>query len=139
MLTTGLVIVTTPEEMPVNETIELSQRVKAETKVDLAAIVVNRVLPELFGRSEEELFERLREPAMAGRLADAAGGDPEPVLEAARLAVTLRRTRAAHLEHLLESIDSGVMLLYVPYPFVRSHGRRATGQVAEALGAELGF
>jgi len=137
--TTGLVIVTTPEEMPVNETIELSQRVKAETKVDLAAIVVNRVLPELFGRSEEELFERLREPAMAGRLADAAGGDPEPVLEAARLAVTLRRTRAAHLEHLLESIDSGVLLLYVPYLFVRSHGRRATGQVAEALGAELGF
>ncbi|MDQ6948367.1 MAG: AAA family ATPase, partial [Actinomycetota bacterium] len=33
---TGLVIVTTPEEMPVNETIELVQRVRAETDVDLA-------------------------------------------------------------------------------------------------------
>jgi anion-transporting ArsA/GET3 family ATPase len=136
---TGLVIVTTPEEMPVNETIELSQRIKAETNVDLAAIVVNRVLPELFGRSEEELFEHLREPAMASTLAEAVGGPVEPVLEAARLAVTLRRTRAAHLEHLMESIDHSVPVLYVPYLFVRSHGRRATGQVADALAAELGF
>src|SRR5436190_854171 len=40
--TTGLVIVATPEEMPVNETVELSARVEKETNVDLAAIVVNR-------------------------------------------------------------------------------------------------
>jgi hypothetical protein len=53
--------------------------------------------------------------------------------------VTLRRTRAAHLEHLIESIDPSLPLLYVPYLFVRSHGRRATGQVAEALAAELGY
>ena len=46
---TGLVIVTTPEEMPVNETMELAGRVREETTVDLAAVVVNRVLPELFG------------------------------------------------------------------------------------------
>ena len=52
---TGLVIVTTPEEMPVNETIELSARIEQETSVNLAAIIVNRVLPELFGRGEEEI------------------------------------------------------------------------------------
>src|SRR5436190_1591517 len=56
---TGLVIVTTPEEMPVSETIELAARVEGETNVDLAAIVVNRVLPELFARGEEEVFDRL--------------------------------------------------------------------------------
>src|SRR5437764_5197977 len=60
---TGLVVVTTPEEMPVNETIELTARVEDETDVSLAAIVVNRVLPELFGRQEEEGFEELRQPA----------------------------------------------------------------------------
>src|SRR5436309_683770 len=86
--TTGLVIVTTPEEMPVNETIELSGRVEDETNVDLAAIVVNRVLPELFGRQEEEVFEELREPVVVRSLSEAAGGPAEPVLEAARLAVT---------------------------------------------------
>jgi anion-transporting ArsA/GET3 family ATPase len=138
-VTTGMVIVTTPEEMPVNETIELSRRVGRETNVDLAAIVVNRVLPELFSHSEEQVFERLREPVFAARLGDAAGGTVEPILDAARLAVTLRRTRAGHLEHLRASVDPDVPLLYVPYLFTRSHGLRATHQVAEALNAELGY
>jgi len=138
-VTTGLVIVTTPEEMPVNETIELSGRVHKETNVDLAGIVVNRVLPELFSHSEEELFEHLREPAMVARLGEVAGGPVEPILDAARLAVTLRRTRASHLDHLRASVDSSLPLLYVPYLFTRSHGLRATHQVAEALSAELGF
>src|SRR5437763_50106 len=69
---TGLVVVTTPEEMPVNETIELSKRVEEETDVVLSTIVVNRVLPELFGRGEEEVYEELRQPAAIGALQDAA-------------------------------------------------------------------
>jgi anion-transporting ArsA/GET3 family ATPase len=132
---TGLVIVATPEEMPVNETIELSHRVEQETSVNLAAIVVNRVLPELFGRGEEEVFERLD----AAKLSKQTGKDVQPVIDAARLAVTLRRTRAAHLEHLRQEIDDRIPLLYVPYLFTRSHGLRTTRQVADALGAELGY
>ncbi|MDQ3756407.1 MAG: ArsA family ATPase [Actinomycetota bacterium] len=132
---TGLVIVATPEEMPVNETIDLSARVAQETDVDLAAIVVNRVLPELFGRGEEDVFEALPEDA----LSDAVGGPAGPVLEAARLAVTLRRTRAGHLERLREHVDPNVPVLYVPYLFTRTHGLRSTRQVAEALGEELGL
>jgi anion-transporting ArsA/GET3 family ATPase len=137
--TTGVVVVTTPEEMPVNETIELLGRLREETDVHAAAIVVNRVLPELFGRREEEVFEHLREPALVGALTEAAGGPVEPILEAARLAVTLRRTRAAHLDHLRESVDADLPLLYVPYLFVRSHGLRTTRQVADGLSAELGY
>jgi len=139
---TGLVIVTTPEEMPVNETIELVQRVRAETDVDLAAIVVNRVLPELFSHVEEELFERLREPAMAAAVAGACGGDGDAttsVFEAARLAVTLRRTRAGHLDRLRAEVPSEVPMLFVPYLFTRGHGLRTTSQTAEALSAELGY
>src|SRR3954469_19817047 len=59
---TGVVIVAAPEEMPVNETLELTERIRTETNVDLAGIVVNRVLPELFGRGEEEVFDHLRSP-----------------------------------------------------------------------------
>ena len=62
---TGAVIVAAPEEMPVSETIELSERIRAETTVDLAAVVVNKVLPELFGRGEEEIFNALREDGHA--------------------------------------------------------------------------
>jgi len=182
---TGLVIVTTPEEMPVNETIELVGRVRDETDVDLAAIVVNRVLPELFSRADEEVFERLREPAMVSAVAAASergggperpsergggperpsergggperpserGGGPErpserggdtiaatgSVFEAARLAVTLRRTRAGHLDRLRHAVPAEVPMLFVPYLFTRGHGLRTTAQTAEALSAELGY
>ncbi|HEY6471290.1 MAG TPA: ArsA family ATPase, partial [Acidimicrobiales bacterium] len=97
---TGLVAVCTPEEMPVNETLELATRVREETTVRLSAVVVNRVLPELFTQRDEELFEQLREPDNEEVLSKRAGGSVAAVLEAARLAVTLRRTRSAHLQRL---------------------------------------
>jgi anion-transporting ArsA/GET3 family ATPase len=135
---TGLVIVATPEEMPVNETIELKDRISKETNVDLAAIVVNRVLPELFGRGEEEVFERLDQPDAMDVLEDALGGPVHPLFDGARMAVTLRRTRAEHLERLRHAVDA-IPLLYVPELFARSHGLRSTRQVAEALSAEMGY
>jgi anion-transporting ArsA/GET3 family ATPase len=137
--TTGLVIVTTPEEMPVNETIELQDHLRAETAVQLAAIVVNRVLPELFGRGEEDVFDRLDRPDAVDVLDEILGGPAQPLLDGARMAVTLRRTRTEHLERLRAGVDGSVPMLYVPYLFVRSHGLRSTRMAAEALSAELGF
>lgn len=136
---TGVVIVATPEEMPVNESLELSERLRSDTAVDLAAVVVNRVLPELFTRGEEEVFNALREPEPVAALAGAVGGPVEPVLDGAELAVTLRRTRAEHLAGLRSGLPKGTEMLYVPEMFLRTHGVRATRQIAEALGAELGY
>jgi len=127
--------VAAPEEMPVNETLELVDKLRSDTVVDLAAVVVNRVLPELFTRSEEEIFDRL--PADA--LAEAVGGPVQPLLDGAQLAVRLRRTRGVHLARLRDELPAGTPLLYVPYLFQRSHGARATRQVAEHLGEELGY
>jgi anion-transporting ArsA/GET3 family ATPase len=137
--TTGLVAVCTPEEMPVNETIELAARVRDETTVQLSAVVVNRVLPELFGRQEEQVFDALTTPAPSERLNELVGGDAGPLLDAARLAVTMRRTRSTHLDRLRQGIDGSVPLLYLPYLFTRSHGLRTTRQVAASLGEELGY
>ena len=137
--TTGAVIDSAPEEMPVTETVELAGRIRAETQVDLAAVVVNRVLPELFGRGEEEVFDSLSVPDNAARLVEAVGGPVGPVLDAARLAVTLRRTRAGHLERLQAELGGVAPLLFVPYLFTRSFGMRATRTVADALSDELGY
>ena len=136
---TGVCIVATPEEMPVNETIELSARLEKETNVSLAGVIVNRVLPELFGRGEEEVFESLESDAGRTALVDSIGPGAGPVLDAARLAVTLRRTRAGHLEHLRSELPASLPLLFVPELFTKAHGLRSTRLVAEALGAELGY
>jgi anion-transporting ArsA/GET3 family ATPase len=136
---TGVVAVTTPEEMPVAETVELAARLKAETSVALYAVIVNRVLPELFGRREEEVFERLCEPAVAAQLSSVVGGDATPILEGARLAVDLRRARAVHLDALRVGLDPTVPRLLLPYLFTRFPGLRTTRQVASALSDELGY
>ena len=136
---TGLVVVATPAEMPVSETLELTRRLRAETNVDLAAVIVNRVLPELFGRGEEQVFGRLAAPAAEARLAEALGGPIAAIMEAARLAVTTRRSRTEYLETLRTAVDDSVPLLYLPYLFFRSHGLRATHQLADALAGELGY
>jgi anion-transporting ArsA/GET3 family ATPase len=135
----GAVIVATPEEMPVTETLELVGRIRSETQVDLAAVIVNKVLPELFGRGEEETFQRLREPELVSALSRATGSSIEPVLDAAELAVTLRRTRAEHISRLRTEMSADVPMLYMPYLFTRTHGVRATRTLAEALAAELGY
>ncbi len=140
---TGAVIVAAPEEMPVNETLELAARLRDETVVELAAVVANRVLPELFGRGEEQIFDALvagdSEPTPESILTGAIGSPVRPILDGAQLAVTLRRTRGVHLQRLRDELPTGTPLLYVPYLFQRSHGARATRQVAEHLAEELGY
>ncbi len=134
---TAVNVVTTPEEMPVAETIELVERLRAEVKVPLGTVIVNRVLPELFTHADEETFEAMRAAPVTARLESQVGPGATAVLDAARLAVSLRRTRAVHLEHLRAEVD--LPLLYVPYLFVRAHGLRVTRMVAESLGEELGL
>lgn len=134
---TALNVVATPEEMPVNETIELVDRVREQLSVPLGSVILNRVLPELFTHDDEEIFEALRDDAPAAVLADHVGPGAPAVLDGARLAVTLRRTRSSHLSRLREAVD--LPQLYVPYLFVRTHGLRVTRMVADALGEELGL
>jgi anion-transporting ArsA/GET3 family ATPase len=56
---TGYVAVALPEEMPVNETIELQDKVLDATGLDLDAIVVNGLYPERFTREEAEMLREL--------------------------------------------------------------------------------
>lgn len=135
--TTGVVVVATPEEMPVNETLELLDRLDAETDIDIAAVVANRVLPELFARGEEEIFNRLAAEPGRSHLVDATAPAVETVLDAAQLATDLRRTRSVHLSRLRTEMAAGIPLIYVPYLFGRAHGMRSTRQVAERLAEEL--
>jgi anion-transporting ArsA/GET3 family ATPase len=134
---TAVNVVTTPEEMPVAETIELVDRIRTRLSVPLGSVIVNRVLPELFTHVDEETFEALREPEVSALVSRRAGPGTTAVLDGARLAVSLRRTRAVHLARLLDAVD--LPLVYVPYLFVRAHGLRVTRMVADALGQELGL
>jgi anion-transporting ArsA/GET3 family ATPase len=81
---TAVVVVTAPEEMPVSETLELVERLGDETDIDVASVVVNRVLPELFARSDEAMFDRLREPGALAALGGEVGPGVGAVLDGRR-------------------------------------------------------
>jgi anion-transporting ArsA/GET3 family ATPase len=132
---TGLVIVTTPEEMPVVETIELIGRLATETGVAPSAIVANRVLPALFDRRQSEVVDRLDE--VEAILVDAAGAGVRQVLAAAHVTEARRRVGSRHLERLRAQIPPGLPVLNVPELFTRATGRRVVALVAEALADEL--
>lgn len=92
----AIVAVALPEEMPVNETLLLEQRIAAEFGHPLAATVVNRTLPERFGprqRSAIEVATAARPSTPATRALAAA------VAEAARAA-----EQAAQIDRLAAGI-----------------------------------
>jgi anion-transporting ArsA/GET3 family ATPase len=66
---TAVVAVTTPEELPVNETLALREAVRAQLGGDLALVVVNGVRPDRFTASEAGLLHRDGSPAARVALA----------------------------------------------------------------------
>lgn len=131
---TGVAIVTTPEEMPVTETVDLLRRLEVETGVMPTTLVANRVLPALFDRRQAAVVDRL--PAVEPLLVDAAGSGVTAVLEAARITDARRRIGAQHLGRLRDEAGDLPMLI-VPELFTRATGRRVVALVGDALAEEL--
>ncbi|MCA9630620.1 MAG: ArsA family ATPase [Myxococcales bacterium] len=52
----GVVVVTLPEDMPTNETIELFEALETELKLPVARLIINGVIDELFSEREREIL-----------------------------------------------------------------------------------
>lgn len=133
---TGLVAVTTPEEMPVVETLELLDRLRDRTVVTPSAVIANRVLPSIFGEDDAALFARLDSEGPRGLLTERLGRHLPTVLQATALAIARQRVGAEHLGRLGDGLPDGLPLLFVPELFSRAGGPRVVTQVADALADE---
>jgi anion-transporting ArsA/GET3 family ATPase len=139
---TGVVVVTTPEEMPVTESIELLGRLRPEAGAHAAAVIANRVLPQRFTRREMAIFGRLGEAHDV--LVDATGTAVEAVVDASRLTVDRRRTGSWHLDRLRAAIlddpevADALPIVTLPELFAaRAPGPRTVALLADALADEL--
>ena len=105
---TGYVAVALPEEMPVNETLQLQDKLVDAVGLDLDAIVVNGLYPERFSREDAE---RIR------GLADGHGYAAEEVaaLRAALAADDRARAQRSHLRRLRR--DARAPVLTLPFVF----------------------
>jgi anion-transporting ArsA/GET3 family ATPase len=101
----GVIVVTLPEEMPVNESLELCDALQTELALPLSALVINQVVPDLLTLPEVETLAGLEEPT-----------GPDPAEQA--LASGIRR--AAREKVQAESLKrlSAVRALQLRLPYV---------------------
>ena len=131
---TAVAIVTTPEEMPVTETITLLDRLEPETGVEPTLLVANRVFAERFDRGQLAVLEHLSEAEPV--LVDAVGRGVAAVLQAAHVIEARRRNGERHLDR-LKARAPELAMVEVPELFTRATGRRVVELVADALAEQL--
>ncbi len=133
---TATVVVTTPEEMPVAETLELVGRLDREAGVALGAVVANRVIDEPFHRRDAAVFDALVAGPALERLRRVAGDRVDDVVGAVGLAVGLRRRQAEQLSLLRAGLPAHADVLNVA-ELDPDDPVALAGRVAAALAEEL--
>jgi anion-transporting ArsA/GET3 family ATPase len=123
---TGVVAVATLEEMPVNETLSLSDSLAREG-LELDALIVNAVYPERFETDEVSQLE--------AALARSRSPLARSALRAALSEHTRRRSQSEQADRLREGLDAPILEL--PYLFAEQLGRAELQQLTDALQAEL--
>jgi anion-transporting ArsA/GET3 family ATPase len=121
---TGIVAVTTPEEMPVNEALQVRDEL-AEDELALDAVIVNGRYADTFSADDAE---QIREAAESAGAAGAA-------LSAALSEYRRRAAQREQEQRLNEEFRD--LLLSLPYLFVRDIGKAEIGQLADTLGGQL--
>jgi len=96
--TTGIVVAALAEEIAVNETVALLDRLAADTAVAVAAVVCNRVPASVVAEADDAAFDALLARTRAG----SAGGPLAAPLELVAVAAERRRRAMGHLRALLE-------------------------------------
>ncbi len=124
-----VLLVTSPEETPVNELIETAYSLEDEVGVSLGPVVVNGVLPELPGLQTNPLEAAAQagielQPSKAQNLADAA-------------LFRLQRTalQRAQLDRMAQELPLAQLLL--PYVFTSELGPDGLAQLSNGLLAEI--
>jgi anion-transporting ArsA/GET3 family ATPase len=110
---TSVCAVAWPEEMPVNETLDLQRNLKKELGLKIDRVFMNGIYPDLFDDGEAKVLrERLEAETTSN------GGDAGVIRRAAlRAAVSEHRRATAHREQ-LERLAQGLRKDVVELPFV---------------------
>ena len=124
-----VVLVTLPEETPVNETVETAYKLEDSVGTSLGPVIVNGIYPHL---------DHLE--ADPGEAAAAAGVTLGPgEADALRAAAVFRRRREELQAEQVDRLADGLPLpqLWLPHLFTTELGLREVDQLAEALAAGL--
>jgi anion-transporting ArsA/GET3 family ATPase len=132
---TAVLAVAWPEEMPVNETLDLQRRLKNELKMRLDRIILNGIYPDLFTDAEAEILRQRYEQDAGGH----SGNGINPVRRAALRAAISEYTRAkGHREQLARLEEgAGQDIVELPFLFESALDMEAMNRLAHTLEESL--
>ena len=130
---TSVCAVAWPEEMPVNETLDLRRSLREELGLDLDEIFMNGLYPELFGDGEAAAMRDLLEREQA------ANGDGSPLARAALGAALSEHRRATAQQEQLGRLrsESGEQVMALPFLFRPQFDMDAVDELADVIEAGL--
>jgi anion-transporting ArsA/GET3 family ATPase len=132
---TGVMAVAWPEEMPVNETLDLQRRLKTELGMKLDRIVLNGIYPDLFSNAEAEILGQRYEQE-----AERNGGNGTGTVRRAALRAALSEYRRArmHRQQLTRLREgSGQEVVELPFLFEPALDMDAMERLAGTLEESL--
>jgi anion-transporting ArsA/GET3 family ATPase len=127
---TAVVVVGLPEEMPVNETLDLERRLADEMEMSIDRAVVNAVYPDRFTREDAKRLRAAAEPGGAGA-AESGRVGPDGALRAALAEHERVRGQRSQLRRLRRGLDAPVATL--PFLFEPELGPEQLDQLAGRL------
>jgi anion-transporting ArsA/GET3 family ATPase len=132
---TAVMAVAWPEEMPVNETLDLQRRLKTELGMRLDRIVLNGIYPDLFSNAEAEILRQRYEQE-----AERNGGNGTGTVRRAALRAALSEYRRArmHRQQLTRLREgSGQEVVELPFLFEPALDMDAMERLAGTLEESL--
>jgi anion-transporting ArsA/GET3 family ATPase len=118
-LRTAVLAVSTAEEMPVSETLQLRSRLREDLGLDLDLVVVNAIVPHRFSGSDERTLR---------------AAPPSPARHAALFAAAWADHQRAQIARLRQGLQD-VALVTLPFVFQSTLDRAALEQLSRELDA----
>jgi anion-transporting ArsA/GET3 family ATPase len=132
---TGVCAVAWPEEMPVNETIDLQQRLHSELGMHVDTVVMNGVYPKLFTEGEAEIVRARYEQENGNGRPAALDVMRRAALRAAISEHTRARAHRAQLRRLQKG--TGQDAVELPFLFERRFDMNAVQRLADRIEESL--
>lgn len=134
--TTGVVIVATPEEMPVLETMQLLDTLQNTTNVGVSAVVANRVHDDVVQGGDVAVFDLLWHAVQSNTMASEVSEVLRSPMQLLNVATQRRRSEVANLEQLAARSRQGDVM-FMSVMDIDSHDQDVVTAMAQVLKDEL--
>ena len=134
--TTGVVIVATPEEMPVLETMQLLDTLQGTTNVGVSAVVANRVHDDVVQGGDVAVFDSLWQAIQSNAMPSDNADVLRAPMQLLNVATQRRKNEVVNLEQLVaRSREGGVMFMSVMD--INAHDHDVVTRMTQVLKDEL--